>query len=56
MFSVLFGLGVFIIAVILVAGILSFITRIVWRIVSFVLGLVILLGAALLFLRFVQIH
>jgi hypothetical protein len=56
MFSALFGLGVFIIAVVLVAGVLRFITHIVWRIVSFVLGLVVILGAALIIMRFVQIH
>jgi hypothetical protein len=56
MFTTLFQIGALIIGLVLVAGVLRLILRVAWRIISFVLTLVVLLGAALIIMRFVQIH
>jgi hypothetical protein len=56
MFITLFYVGALIIGLVLVAGVLRLILRIAWGIISFVLTLAVLLGAALIILRFVQIH
>jgi hypothetical protein len=52
----LFSIGALIIGLVLVGGILRFLLRVAWRIISLVLTLAVILGVVLFFLGYIHIH
>jgi len=55
-FTTLFEIGLLIVGLMLVGGVLRFILRIAWRIISLVLSLVIIAGVFLFVMQFIRIH
>ena len=55
-FTTLFEIGLLIVGLMLVGGVLRFILRVAWRIISLVLSLVIIAGIFLIVMQFIRIH
>ena len=56
MFTNLVEIGALIVGLVVAAGILRFLLRVAWRIISLGLTLVVVLGVVLFFLGYIQIH
>ena len=55
-FTTLVKIGLLIIGLMLVGGVLRFILRVAWRIISLALSLVIIAGMFLIVMQFIRIH